>query len=366
MAKKSPMATGDCSTCGFWKMRGSCIPGKSIPGGYGKCTRPEGHCNPEQPRSKKTFTDLTKEKGASDKAPETTAPDSPKPGNEVALSLIYPNPDQPRKIFDQGKLEELAQSIKEQGLIEPLVVVPRLPKFMLVAGERRWRACQIAGLSSAPVRIICANDDQIAEMALVENIQRQDLTPLEEAKAFKEMLDRGYTKEALAQKLGFKQAWRVDERLSLLSLSPKFQDALIYGIISPSQAFEISRLEDHGDQEAVFQKVKAGQLPTYNHLRKFINALLDAKKETFLFAVPKKEDLETINRWEKVLDAVTGLVVRSFGQDDCKVLAKVLNGNSAVNVQKIDLVIRHLNQIKKAMLENSSRQEAAALVQEAV
>jgi ParB family chromosome partitioning protein len=238
--------------------------------------------------------------------------------------------------------------------------------FMLMAGERRWKACQIAGLTMAPVRVIEADDNQVAEMALVENLQREDLTPLEEAKAFKEMLDRGYTKQALAQKLGFKQVWRVDERLSLLNLSSKFQDALLYGVLSPSQAFEISRLEDHGDQEAVFQKVKAGQLPTYNHLRKFINALVDAKKETFLFAVPKKEDLETISRWEKVLDSVTGLVVKSFGQDDCKVLAKVLNGNSAVNVQKIDLVIRHLNLIKKAMLENSSRQEAAALIQEAV
>jgi ParB/RepB/Spo0J family partition protein len=235
--------------------------------------------------------------------------------------------------------------------------------FMLVAGERRWKACQIAGLTMAPVRVIEADDNQVAEMALVENIQRQDLTPLEEAKAFKEMLDRGYTKEVLAQKLGFKQVWRVDERLSLINLSPKFQDALTYGAISPSQAFEISRLQDHGDQEVVFQKVKAGQLPTYNHIRRFVNAMLDAKKERFLFAVPKKEDLETVSRWEKVLDAVTGLVVKSFSPDDCHVLAKVMNGNSAVNIQKIDMVITHLNLIKKALLDNASRQEVANLTQ---
>jgi len=178
------------------------------------------------------------------------------------------------------------------------------------------------------------------------------------------MLDRGYTKEELAQKLGFKQVWRVDERLSLLNLSPKFQDALIFGAISPSQAFEISRLQDRGEQELVFQKIKVGQLPTYNHLRRFVNALVDAKKERFLFAVPKKEDLETVSRWEKALDAVTGLVVRSFSPDDCQVLARVLNGNSTVNLQKIDLIINHLNLIKKALLDNVSRQEVANLIQE--
>jgi ParB family chromosome partitioning protein len=366
MGRKKPIITGECATCDFWKRKASPIKGKLIPGGTGKCTREEGLC--ENPKPKDPHPGGSgrpkKERGPSPQAPETAAPDSPKPGNEITLSLIYPNPDQPRKVFPRESLEELALSIKEQGLIEPLVVVPKGEKFMLIAGERRWRACQMAGLAAAPVRILNADDRQIAEMALVENIQRQDLTPLEEAKAFKEMLDHGYTKEELAQKLGFKQVWRVDERLSLLNLSPKFQDALIFGVISPSQAFEISRLEDHGEQEVVFQKVKAGQLPTYNHLRRFVNALVDAKKEPFLFAVPKKEDLETVCRWEKTLDAVTGLVVKSFSPDDCRVLARVLNGNSAVNLQKIDLIINHLNLIKKALLDNVSRQEVANLTQE--
>jgi ParB family chromosome partitioning protein len=366
MGRKKPVATGDCASCDFWKRKASPIKGKLIPGGTGKCTRKEGLC--ENPKPRDPHPDWggrpKKERGPSPQAPETTAPDSPKPGNEIALSYIYPNPDQPRKVFPRESLEELALSIKEQGLIEPLVVVPKGQKFMLIAGERRWRACQMAGLTAAPVRVLQADDRQIAEMALVENIQRQDLTPLEEAKAFKEMLDHGYTKEELAQKLGFKQVWRVEERLSLLNLSPKFQDALIFGVISPSQAFEISRLEDHGEQEVVFQKVKAGQLPTYNHLRRFVNAMVDAKKEQFLFAVPKKEDLETVYRWEKTLDAVTGLVVKSFSPDDCRVLARVLNGNSAVNIQKIDLIINHLNLIKKALLDNVSRQEVANLTQE--
>jgi ParB family chromosome partitioning protein len=365
MGRKKPVATGDCASCAFWKRKASPIKGKLIPGGTGKCTRPEGLC--ENPKPKDPHPGWSgrpkKERGPSPQAPETTAPDSPKPGNEIALSLIYPNPDQPRKVFPRESLEELALSIKEQGLIEPLVVVPKGEKFMLIAGERRWRACQMAGLAVTPVRVLTADDRQIAEMALVENIQRQDLTPLEEAKAFKEMLDNGYTKEELAQKLGFKQVWRVDERLSLLNLAPKFQDALIFGIITPSQAFEISRLQEVEDQEVVFRKIKAGELPTYNHLRRFVNAMVEAKKDQVLFEMPKQQDLEIINRWEKTLDAVTGLIVKSFSPEDCKVLARVCQGNAQVNLMKIDLIIKHLNQIKKAMLENASRQEVYGLRQ---
>jgi ParB family transcriptional regulator, chromosome partitioning protein len=357
MAKKKPKATGDCNTCPFWKMKNSRIKGKLIPGGYGKCSRQGGPCNPEKTRGEK-------EKGDVPHTPPETTPQPPANGShEVNLSLIYPNPDQPRKFFPREALEELALSIKEQGLIEPLVVVPRDNKFMLVAGERRWRACQMAGLETVPVRVIEADDRQIAEMALVENLQRQDLTPLEEARAFREMLNKGYTKEELARKLGFKQVWRVDERLSLLNLAPKFQEALTLGALSPSQAFEMSRLTDHGDQELVFRKIRAGELTTYNHLRRFVTAMADARKQTALFALPKKEDLEIVNRWEKVLDAVTGLVCKSFSPDDCRVLARVHQGNAHLNLTKIDLIIQHLNRIKKAMLENASRQEVSRLAQ---
>jgi ParB family chromosome partitioning protein len=212
-----------------------------------------------------------------------------------------------------------------------------------------------------PVRVIEADDQQVAEMALVENLQRQDLTPLEEARAFQEMLDKGYTREELARKLGFKQAWRIDERLSLLNLAPRFQEALAQGIISPSQAFEMSRLADHGYQEVVFRKIKAGELPTYNHLRRFVNALVEAGKQTALFDQPKKEHLEVINRWERVLEAVTQLICKSFSPEDCRVLARVCQGDIQLNLTRLDLIMKHLSEIKKAMLEAASRQEAVRL-----
>ena len=354
MGTKKTKPNGDCEGCGFKKGIMNKAKGKKLPGG-GKCTYPGGFCSHKEVCNPKEKGDLPQQ------APATNPTDLAEPSNEIDLSLIYPNPHQPRKFFPKEALEELAQSIKEQGLIEPLVVVPRLPKFMLVAGERRWRACQMAGLTKAPVRIICADDDQVAEMALVENIQRQDLTPLEEAKAFQDMLNRGYTREGLALKLGFKQVWRVDERLSLLNLAPEYQELLVLGILSPSQAFEISRLKEPGDQEVVFRKIKTGDLPTYNHLRRFVNVMVEAKQERTLFALPKKADLEVMARWEKSLDAVTGLIVKSFSPDDCRVLSKVMQGNVQVNILKIDLIIKHLNMIKKAMLENASRQEVVKI-----
>jgi ParB family chromosome partitioning protein len=361
MAKKP---TRDCATCSYWRRKASPTKGKLIPGGTGKCTRKEGLCDNPKPKDPHPGWKgkAKKEGGLPQQTPETIPQSPPQASNEVDLSLIYPNPDQPRKVFPRETMEELALSIKEQGLIEPLVVVPKGEKFMLIAGERRWRACQMAGMTTAPVRVLEADDRQITEMALVENIQRQDLTPLEEARAFKEMLDNGYTKEELAQKLGFKQMWRVDERLSLLNLALKFQDALIFGVITPSQAFEISRLQDVEDQEVVFRKIKAGELPTYNHLRRFVNAMVESKKDKVLFEMPKKQDLEIISRWEKTLDAVTGLIVKSFSPEDCKVLARVCQGNAQVNLMKIDLIIKHLNLVKKAMLENASRQEVYGLI----
>jgi ParB family chromosome partitioning protein len=353
--------------CPFWRRKASKIKGKLIPGGTGKCTRSGGLCENPKPKdpikgAAKKAKKAKKEKGLHHQAPETNLQDSPEASNEVSLSLIYPNPDQPRKFFPREALEELALSIKEQGLIEPLVVTPRDGRFMLIAGERRWRAAHQAGLEKVPVRVLEADNRQVAEMALVENLQRQDLTPLEEARAFQSMIDSGYTREELAQKLGFKQVWRVDERLSLLKLAPKYQEAMMQGIISPSQAFEMSRLANLDDQELVFQKIKGGELPTYNHIRRFVNAMVDAKKQVALFALPKKQDLEVVSRWEKVLDAVTGLIVKSFSPDDCRVLAKVYQGNTHVNLEKIDLIIKHLNLVKKAMLENASRQEVYGLI----
>ena len=155
---------------------------------------------------------------------------------------LYANPNQPRKEFDQAKLEELAGSIRQYGVLEPLVVTPRADRFMIVAGERRFRASLLAGLSEVPCRIIEADDALVQELALLENVVRQDLNPMEEAKAYQALLDRGWTREELAQKLGFTQVWRIEERTSLLNLVPEYQQMLVAGQLTSTQAFHTSRL----------------------------------------------------------------------------------------------------------------------------
>lgn len=101
--------------------------------------------------------------------------------DRVKLDLIYPNPDQPRKEFSQRKLGDLPRSIQENGLMEPIVVTPRGDRFMIIAGERRFRACRLAGLAEAPVRVLEADDRKVAVLALLENLQREGLDLIEEA-----------------------------------------------------------------------------------------------------------------------------------------------------------------------------------------
>ena len=137
----------------------------------------------------------------------------------IPLNLIYANPNQPRKAFDPEKLQELAGSIREYGVQNPILVTPRGDRYMIIAGERRFRASILAGLKEVPVTIKDVDDSMVEELALLENVQREDLTIIEEARAYQALLDRGMSKEELASKLG-KMPWRIDERTSLLNLSP--------------------------------------------------------------------------------------------------------------------------------------------------
>lgn len=286
---------------------------------------------------------------------------------EVSLKRIYPNPGQPRKYFDEAKLEELAMSVKEQGLIEPIVVVDR-PQgdkdFMIVAGERRWRACQLAGLTTAPVRFIRADDVKVAEMALIENIQREDLKPLEEARAFKNLLDTGHTVNGLCHKLGFKHPWKINWRINLLNLYEKFQEALEFELISQFEAYEMSRLKAFEDQDLIFHKIRRGELKGQTQVRRFINALIEARKQPALFDKASKEkQVEVVTRWERSLGAVTNLVCASFSPRDCEILGQVFKGDTEMNITKIDLIIGHLKMVKAAMLDNLSARQAKEAIE---
>ena len=276
----------------------------------------------------------------------------------LRIDKIYPNPTQPRKHFDQGKLEELAQSIKESGLMEPLIVVKRGAgdQYMIIAGERRWRACHLAGLIEVPVRIMEADDRTVAELSLLENLQREDLSIIEEAMAYQGLIDMGMTQEEIARKMGIKQTWRIQERLNLLKLSPIYQEYALKVILTPSQAQEMSRLPRH-KQDIVFDKIVSGKLKTYNKLRATVNAMLYMKEQMSFIPEPSERERAVKNKYDLLIEKLTDFLNRSFNREDMTVLSSVLNSTAEISIDRIDLIILHLNKIKRALLQSDSTRE---------
>ncbi len=163
---------------------------------------------------------------------------------ELRLSEIEPNRDQPRKDFDEAALSELADSIRQHGLIQPILVRPLdSGRYQIVAGERRWRASRLAGLERVPVIIKDLTDAETAEIALIENLQREDLNPVEEAKGYKSLIDKfGLTQDEVAGKVN-KSRPAVTNALRLLNLTDAELDALSQGKISSGHARALLALE---------------------------------------------------------------------------------------------------------------------------
>src|SRR5262249_3790629 len=160
----------------------------------------------------------------------------PSPAGRLPVEKIQHNPYQPRKRFDEDELKTLTESIRHHGVLQPLVVRQVGDGFQLIAGERRLRAAQAAGLSDVPVHVVAFDDQQVFEAALVENIQRTDLNPIEKAQGFKDYLDRfGLTHEQLGGRLGLHRP-TISNLLGLLNLASEVQDAVRFGQITLGHA----------------------------------------------------------------------------------------------------------------------------------
>lgn len=176
---------------------------------------------------------------------------------EIDIDLIRPNPRQPRTTIDDDALGELAASIKEVGLLQPVIVRRAGAGFELVAGERRWRACRIAGLAKVTALVREAGDEQLLRDALIENLQRVDLNPLEEAAAFRQLVDDlGATHEEIAARVGKSRA-AVTNALRLLALAPDVQQRLAAGSISAAHGRAIAALADVQTQARAAARVVA-------------------------------------------------------------------------------------------------------------
>lgn len=176
---------------------------------------------------------------------------------ELPTTAIAVNPYQPRKNFDQDELSALAASVKSHGILQPLVVRQAGGSYELVAGERRLRAAREVGLATVPVRIVNFNDQETLEAALIENLQRTDLNPIEKAHGFAEYLGRyKMTHEQLAQRLGLARS-TITNLVNLLDLPPEIQDAVRLGQISEAHAKVLRSIKDRAAQVAMLKQIIA-------------------------------------------------------------------------------------------------------------
>lgn len=208
----------------------------------------------------------------------------PKAEFTLKISEIEPNKGQPRKEFNDEKLQELADSIRQYGIIQPLVVQKKDSYYQLIAGERRWRAAMIAGLKEVPVVIKDYNDQQVMEIALIENVQREDLNPIEEAMAYQQLIQEyGLKQEEVASRVS-KSRTVITNSMRLLKLDPKVQQMLVESRISNGHARALLAIENPKAQIQLAEKIERDNL-SVREIEKAVKSL-EKKPET------KKEKTE--------------------------------------------------------------------------
>ena len=197
------------------------------------------------------------EKSVSNKEKEKKNASSEKTGGETLVNItkVEPNREQPRKNFDEDALEELADSIKQFGLLQPILVQDRKTYYEIIAGERRWRAAKKAGLKEVPVIIKNLTEQEIVEIALIENIQREDLNPIEEAQAYKRLLTEFNLKQDEVAERVAKSRTAVTNSMRLLKLCDDVQQMIIDGMISTGHARALISIEDSEQQYQIAQQI---------------------------------------------------------------------------------------------------------------
>lgn len=255
-----------------------------------------------------------------------------KPHKTLRLTEIYPNKEQPRTDFDDEALSTLAESIKQHGVLQPLLVRPmESGGYQIVAGERRWRAARMAGLEEVPVFIRKLSDQQTMELALVENLQRENLNPVEEALGYKELMETyGYTQEQVARIVG-KSRPAVANSLRILGLDSITLKMVRDGEISIGHAKILAGVEDSAKRAELAQKVKRDLL-TVRNLEELVKVELSPKKPKI---APKKDVY--LKEIELSLAETTGrkvtvngkngkgkLEIEFYSQEDLAVIANLL------------------------------------------
>lgn len=203
----------------------------------------------------------------------------------LKISMIEPNQEQPRKEFNQEQLEELAESIRNYGVLQPIMVQKKEDLYEIIAGERRWRAAKMAGLKEVPVIIRDFDRQKKMEISLIENVQRSDLNPIEEAMAYRQLIEEfGLKQEEIAERVSKNRA-TIANSLRLLKLDPRVQKLLIQGVISNGHARALLAIEDLEQQYGAAELIVKNGL-SVREVEKLVKSLLKPAKEK----EPKKEE----------------------------------------------------------------------------
>ena len=231
---------------------------------------------------------------------------------EMDIELIIPNPEQPRKNFDEDLLNELAISIKRYGVIQPITVVKNGLKYIIIAGERRYRACKIAGLKKIPVIVKDYTEKECKEIALIENLQREDLNPIEEAVAFRKLIDEyNLSQEELANNLG-KSRPAIANSLRLLTLHPQVQKLVVDGRLSAGHARCLVSIKDY-DAQIKYANAAADKKMSVRELEMMVNAYLNPNKETPKKTIKLTQELkEFVNDMQRIF----ATKVKIIGNED--------------------------------------------------
>lgn len=228
--------------------------------------------------------------------------DLPKSGEiMVRINEVEPNRDQPRKDFDEDALMELADSIRQFGILQPLLVQKKKNYYEIIAGERRWRAAKLAGIKEVPIIVKDYTDQEIVEISLIENIQRENLNPIEEAMAFKRLLQEFQLKQDEVAERVSKSRTAVTNSMRLLKLSPRVQQMIIDDMISTGHARALLAIDDEEQQFILANKIFDEKL-SVRETEKLVKALKNPKKEV------KKEKSEHTFIYENIEEQIKNIM----------------------------------------------------------
>jgi ParB family transcriptional regulator, chromosome partitioning protein len=241
--------------------------------------------------------------------PKTETRSGPTP-QEIAVDRITPSPFQPRRAFDESKIAELAGSIRNQGIIQPLVVRPKGDGFELIAGERRWRAAMQAGLNRVPVVIREASDQEALQLALVENLQREDLNPIEEANGYRRLQEEfHWSQEEMAEKVA-KSRPAIANSLRLLSLPAEVQQEVSSGTLPAGQARALLGLQAEALMVSACREVIAKGLST-RETEKLVRHLMTGRKRRRQMPVSDPDLKSIIEELQRALGTRVRLVPKA-------------------------------------------------------